>query len=192
MTKRPLIVGIGGTTRPGSTAERAMLAVLAHAESLDCDTMAFGSGALPLEAYDPGRAERSEQAIELISALRRCDGVVIATPAYHGGVSGLMKNAIDFIEDMRADPRVYLSGRAVGCVVSADGPQAMGSTLSALRAIVHALRGWPTPYGAAIAARSKPFGGDGATPDPAALGACAIVAEEVAAFARMMLRMRAD
>lgn len=188
MAKRPLIVGVGGTTRVGSTAERAMTAVLAHAATLGCDTLAFGAGALPVEPFDPGRVERSEQALALVAALRRADGVVIVTPAYHGGVSGLVKNAIDFVEDLRDDPRVYLSGRAVGCVVCADGPQAMGSTLSALRAIVHALRGWPTPYGAALAARSRPFGGDGVAADPAALRACETVAEEVVAFARMTLR----
>jgi len=190
MTDRPLIVGVGGTTRVGSTVERAMNAVLAHAGELGCDTLAFGAGALPLEPYDPGRIDRTAQAVALVDALRRADGVVIATPAYHGGVSGLVKNAVDYVEDLREDSRVYLSGRAVGCVVCADGPQAMGATLSALRNIVHALRGWPTPYGATLTARNRPFGGDGAQADPAALRACELVAEEIVAFARMMMRRR--
>ena len=188
MTDRPLIVGVGGTTRVGSTVERAMNAVLAHAGVLGCDTLAFGAGALPLEPYDPGRVDRTAQAVALVDALRRADGVVIATPAYHGGVSGLVKNAVDYVEDLREDRRVYLSGRAVGCVVCADGPQAMGATLSALRNIVHALRGWPTPYGATLTARNRPFGGDGAQADPAALRACELVAEEVVTFARMTMR----
>ena len=68
--------------------------------------------------------------IEKHFTLRRADGLIVATPAYHGGVSGLVKNALDFTEDLRGDERVYLSGRAVGCIVCADGAQAMGSTLA--------------------------------------------------------------
>jgi FMN reductase len=82
--------------------------------------------------------------------VRRCDGLVIGTPGYHGGVSGLVKNAIDLLEDLRSDARVYLDGRPVGLVVTAGGWQACGVTLSSLRDMVHALRGWPTPTGIAI------------------------------------------
>ena len=185
MSSRPLIVGLGGTTRPGSTSERALLAALQRASALGCETLVFGAAAMPVEPYDPSRPERSEQARALVSALRRADGVILATPAYHGGISGLVKNAIDFTEDLREAERVYLEGRAVGCIVCADGPQAMGSTIGALRAVVHALRGWPTPYAAALNSRMKPFGGDGVEADPAAIRACETVAEEVVAFARM-------
>ena len=185
MAQRPFIVGIGGTTRPGSTSERALAAALARAGSLGCETLLLGALDMPAEAYDPARSDRSPQAQALVAALRRADGVIIATPSYHGGISGLVNNAIDFIEDMREDPRAYLEQRAVGCIVCADGPQAMGSTLNSLRAIVHALRGWPTPYGAAINSRSRPFGGDGAEADPAVLSACETVAAEVVRFAQM-------
>jgi FMN reductase len=191
MQSRPFIVGIGGTTRSGSTSERALAVALARAQALGCDTRAFGAGDMPSEPYDPAAAGRSPQAQAMVEALRRADGVIIATPAYHGGISGLVKNAIDFTEDMRADPRVYLEGRAVGCIVCAEGAQAMGTTMVSLRAIVHALRGWPTPYGAAIASSTKPFGGPDRQPDPAAIKACETVGEEVARFALMSLASRA-
>lgn len=186
MIDRPLIVGLGGTTRPGSTAERALGVCLAHAASLGCDTRLLGADDLPLETYDPARPERSERARALVATLRQADGIVLASPSYHGGLSGLVKNAIDFVEDMREDPRVYFDGRAVGCIVVADGPQALGSTLIALRSIVHALRGWPTPYGAAINARSRPFSSPDGTQDPQAVEACERVADEVVRFARMV------
>lgn len=186
MTPPPLIVGIGGTTRPGSTAERALEVTLARATTLGCRTQLIGADGLPQEAYDPTRPQRSDRALALVAALRSADGIVLATPSYHGGLSGLMKNAIDFVEDLRDDPRIYLERRAVGCIVCADGPQALGSTLMSLRSIVHALRGWPTPYGAAINARSRPLGGPAGQDDPAVVEACQRVADEVVAFARMV------
>lgn len=191
-TARPFIVGIGGTTRPGSTTERALAAALAHAASLGCETELFGAGAMPTESYDPGRPERSDQAIALVAAVRRAQGVVIATPSYHGGISGLVKNAIDFIEDTREDPQPYFEGRAVGLIVCADGAQAMGTTLTSMRAVVHALRGWPTPYGATLLSSSMPFGSrESPDADPAALQACALVGTEVAWFARRARRPEA-
>jgi FMN reductase len=185
MHTRPLIVGLGGTTRPGSTSERALMVALEAAAAAGFETRLFGAGAMPSETYDPTRPERSDQAVEMTAALRRADGVLIATPAYHGGISGLVKNAIDFTEDMRDDARPYLDGRAVGLIVVADGAQALGSTLASLRAIVHSLRGWPTPFAATLNGRDRPFGGDGRPADEAALQACRLVAQQVIGFARM-------
>jgi len=190
MTRVPLIVGMGGTTRSGSTSERLLRIALDHAATLGCRTLAFGGAQLPFEIYDPVRVERSDEARALVQALRAADGVLIATPAYHGGVSGLVKNAIDFVEDLRDDERVYLQGRAVGCIVCADGSQAIGSTLIALRAIVHALRGWPTPFGAAIETPPPAPGDDRDAVRAAETRACELVAGEVVDFARAQLRLR--
>jgi FMN reductase len=185
MSHPPFIVGLGGTTRVGSTSERALVVALDQARALGCETAQFTGARLPAEMYDPARPERSVAATALVAALRRADGVLIATPAYHGGMSGLVKNALDYTEDLRDDERVYLQGRAVGCIVCADGAQALGSTLAALRAVVHSLRAWPTPYAATLNSSLKPFGAPGTAPDPAALQACQTVAAEVVAFARM-------
>ncbi|AFL50876.1 FMN reductase [Sinorhizobium fredii] len=80
----------------------------------------------------------------------------------------LVKNALDYTEDMRNDPAVYLDGRAVGCITCAYGPQAAGTTLVALRSIVHALRGWPTPLGVGINSASCRFS-PGEEPSDAAI-----------------------
>ena len=180
----PLIIGIGGTTRPGSTSERAMQVALAHVRTLGCETLAFGAGQLPQALYVPGHGDGSAQALDLLAGLRRASGVILSTPAYHGGISGLIKNVLDYVEELREDARPYLSERAVGCIVCADGLQAMGTALTSLRSTVHALRGWPTPYGAAVHAASDPFGARSGVPDPAAQRACQMVAEEVCFFAR--------
>ena len=73
-----------------------------------------------------------------MSLLRQSDGIIVATPAYHGIVSGLIKNALDYVEDLRAGERCYLDGCAVGCIVSGAGWQATGTTLAALRGMIHA------------------------------------------------------
>lgn len=183
---RPLIVGIGGTTRTGSTSELALRTTLQYAETLGCDTHIFAGLDLPFEMFDPTKNSRNVVAKNMIDALRLADGIVIASPAYHGSISGLIKNAIDYTEDMRNDDRPYFMNRAVGLIVCADGAQAMGATLAGMRAMVHALRGWPTPYAATINSTIKPFGVNGQSPTPETLSACQLVAKELVQMAIML------
>lgn len=146
-----LIVGVGGTLRPNSTTELALRITLGVAEAGGAAIELFGAerlAALPM--YRPDISGSSAEAAQLIAALRAAAGVVIASPGYHGTVSGLVKNAIDYVEELRQDERPYLSGRPLGCIASAAGWQAAVTTLTSLRTLAHALRAWPTPFGAAI------------------------------------------
>jgi FMN reductase len=181
----PVIVGIGGTTRSGSTSEKALRLVLAEAQKAGAKVELLTGEDIDLPMYAPERPDRSPKAAALISALRRAHGVVIASPGYHGSLSGLIKNALDYIEDMRGDSLPYLEGRAVGLIACAAGWQATGTTLMALRSIVHALRGWPTPLGVAINSIGKPFNEDGNASETAIAGQLKLLAEQVVEFARL-------
>jgi FMN reductase len=184
-SRKPLIIGIGGTLRDGSTSERALRLALASAEVIGAQTRLFAGAAINLPPYDPAVRERTPEAAALVRAIRAADGVILASPSYHGSVSGMLKNAIDYVEDLREDPRAYLSDRAVGIIVAADGIQAMGSTLATLRSITHALRGWPTPFAAVLNAASKPFLADGTCKSTEIEQSLRLVAAQVVEFAEM-------
>ena len=162
---RPLIVGLGGTLGYASSTERALRQALAAAAGQGARTKLFAAQALDLPMYSVDRSTRTPSAIALVDALAEADGVIVATPGYHGGISGLVKNALDYIEDLRDDDRPYLHGRAVGCIVCAYGWQATTTTLVSLRSTVHALRGWPTPLGVAINTSQTKFDDDGSVAD---------------------------
>ncbi|WP_218010489.1 NADPH-dependent FMN reductase [Actinomadura chibensis] len=101
--------------------------------------------------YRPGAAARDRPEIrDYLRAMERADAVVLVSPAYHGGVSGLLKNAIDYVNELADADRPLLDGRAIGCIAVARGEQGATSTLAMLRTIGHALRGWPTPLGVAL------------------------------------------
>lgn len=179
--ERPFIVGIGGTTRPGSSTESALRTALRFAEEMGARTQLFGGEALStLDVYSPEQRERSPAQRAIVDAVRRADAVIFASPGYHGGVSGLVKNAIDLLEDTRADQRVYLDGMPVGCIVTAAGWQGCNTTLGALRSIVHALRGWPTPLGVTLnTAGVKLFDAQGACLDAQVEASLRLLAEQV-------------
>ena len=148
--KRPLILGVGGTLRVGSSSERALRACLLSAEARGCEIEIVAGPELDMPAYNPETTVRSPGARRLIELVRDADGIVISSPGYHGSISGLLKNALDYVEDLRDEDRPYFDGRPVGAIVCSNGWQAAGTTLAALRAITHSLRGWPTPLGVMI------------------------------------------
>jgi len=141
-----------------------------------------------LPHFAPESSERNEEQRQLVEMVRRADGLIVASPGYHGGVSGLVKNALDLLEDLRDDERCYLDGRAVGCIVNAAGWQACVSTLVALRSIVHALRGWPTPFGASLNTTEKPFDAAGACKNEKVARQLATVGRQVVEFAQKYRR----
>ena len=182
---KPLIVGIGGTTRIVSSSDRALRVALQAAESAGARTFLFDGAFLShLPHFAPENCERNERQRQFVEMVRKCDGVIVASPGYHGGVSGLVKNALDLLEDLREGDPCYLDGRAVGCIVTAAGWQACVSTLVALRSIVHALRGWPTPLGATLNTAEGIFDAAGACKDERILTQLTIVGRQVVEFAQ--------
>jgi FMN reductase len=186
---RPLIVGLGGTVRAGSSTERALAVSLRAAEARGARTLLLGGDFLArLPIYDPRPTGPTPEQAELAEAIRGAAGVIVATPGYHGSISGVVKNALDTLELTREDARPYFEGLPVGTIVAAEGWQAAGATLMALRAIIHAMRGWPTPLGAALNTALKPFDEDGECREAKDAWQLATVAEQVVDFARMRQR----
>lgn len=158
---KPHFVALGGTLRAHSSTERAMRAALDMAAARGATTQLLTGDAINLPPYQPEVPGRCDEAVALVAALRRADAIILGSPGYHGGISGLVKNALDYVEDMRRDDRCYFDGLPVGCIGTGAGWQGAIATLVQLRSVVHALRGWPTPLGVAI----NTAGGDG---DPVA------------------------
>jgi FMN reductase len=183
---RPVrILGIGGSTRSGSTAECALRASLAVAEKHGAEVRALGGADLMMPLYDPAAARLDPAARVLLDEVVRADGVVLASPAYHGSTSGLVKNALDHVEELRGHERPYLSGRAVGCLTVAQGWQSGVATLSALRTIVHALRGWPTPLGVVVNTAVAGFTPSGECADEHLQAQIETMTRQVVDFARL-------
>ena len=183
------IVGIGGTTKPRSSTEVALQIALAAAETAGARTvMLDGPFLVGLPHYGTDGAAQSERGRALVEAVREADGLIIASPGYHGTISGLVKNAIDYLEETANDSRVYLEGLPVGLIATAYGWQATASTMAALRSIAHALRGWPTPLGATIRTGTGFFDGGRCT-DAAAQAQLELVGRQVVQFARTSSRL---
>jgi FMN reductase len=180
----PTILGIGGTLSTNSTSERALGVALDAAREAGANIDIIPATELNLPIYNPEGGISNKEVVRLISAVRQADGIIIASPGYHGGMSGLLKNALDYLQETANDPAPYLHNKAAGCIVSAAGWQAGVTTLSSLRSTIHALRGWPTPLGVVINSSAKLFGPDGHTLDAKLESQLATVGRQVTFFAR--------
>lgn len=147
---QPHIVALGGALRTGSTTERLLARALELAEAGGARTTLLAGGEIDFPNFDPATAAESEAVAHMVETIRTADALILGSPGYHGTLSGLVKNALDHLELLRADDRVYLDGMPVGLVAVAAGWQASVATLTTLRTIVHSLRGWPTPMGVAV------------------------------------------
>ncbi len=87
----------------------------------------------------------SDDVIRFVNAFRSADVHIWLTPLYHGGITGVMKNAIDWLELTAKDTPAYLTNKVIGFTCWAGGNQAMQG-IQSLDHIAKALRAWSLPY----------------------------------------------
>lgn len=184
----PRILALGGSTAPMAASERALRIAAQECIEAGAEVEFLTGRDLIVPIYDTEAPVPEPATRPLVDALRRADGVLLASPGYHGAVSGLVKNALDYAEELRRDERPYLEGRAVGLIAVAHGWQTAVSTLGQLRTIVHALRGWPTPLGIAVNDAAGLIGPDVDTTDAGLVLQLRTMARQVVAFAEMSAR----
>ena len=83
--RRPFIVGIGGTASAGSSTEQALRLALESAEAAGARTQSFGGAFLAgLPHYLTETKPLPVAGTKLVDAIRKADGLIIASPGYHG------------------------------------------------------------------------------------------------------------
>ena len=137
ISARPFVVGIGGTIRPNSSSECALKVSLSAAEYHGAETLLISGRELLLPMYEPG-ADHTVGAQPIVDAFRRCDGVIVSSPAYHGSVSGLLKNALDYAESCdRTHEPTSTEWPSAAFLVQADGRRADRHWLPCAQSSMH-------------------------------------------------------
>ncbi len=98
---------------------------------------------------------------EMRAAVSRAHVVVLSTPEYHGGISGVLKNALDLLSEE------HLKGKVAG-VISVLGGPANTNALNDLSRIMRSCHAWVMPHYVAIGQAHTAFH-EGAIEDTALL-----------------------
>ncbi|NJL87809.1 MAG: NAD(P)H-dependent oxidoreductase [Leptolyngbyaceae cyanobacterium SM1_1_3] len=138
------IVGIGGSLRPASYSQQALSIAAQRIEALGGEVEILDLRAMTLPFCDGSKAYADYPDVKrLQDAVKAADGLILATPEYHGSVSGVIKNALDL---MSFD---QLAGKVTG-LISVLGGQPNSNALNDLRIIMRWVHGWVIPEQIAI------------------------------------------
>jgi len=87
---------------------------------------------LPIFTGEPHQYEIEEVKV-LTEAIEKADGILLATPEYHGAMSGALKNAFDFLNS------AYFAHKPVALLAVAGGGKGGINALNNLRTVARAL-----------------------------------------------------
>lgn len=175
------VVGVCGSLRTNSTSRAALRVALRGAESNGSETRL-----LDLETYDLPFCRGKEQEVHYPQNVQRFradvawgDGIILATPEYHGSFSGVLKNALDLTGFEEFE------GKMVGLVGVSGGRLGASDAMNNLRAIGRVLHAWVIPTQASVPEAYAAFDENGEPRSLAVTERLMSVGHEVAHFARL-------
>ena len=141
MTK---VVGIVGSLRSDSYSALALQQAIERVKGLGASTEILDLREMKLPFCNGGSDYPEFPDVEVLrDKVKAADGLILATPEYHGSVSGVLKNALDLMSFE------HLSGKVTG-LISVLGGQSNSNALNDLRIIVRWVHGWVLPEQIAI------------------------------------------
>jgi chromate reductase len=166
----PKILAFSGSTRSGSFNNKLLKLAIKGAEAAGAQVTQVDLRALALPLYD-GDLEAEitlpEGAKKLKQLFEANEGFLIASPEYNGSVSGVLKNAIDWVSRQQADevPYQQFAGKVVVMMSTSAGAFAGIRSLAALRAILSHIQVLVLPQQVSIPHGDQAFNEDGSMKD---------------------------
>ena len=149
------IVGINGSLRPGSYSAMALEVAISRVGALGIETEIIDLRKLSLPFCNGGDDYSDYPDVaKMQQTVKSAAGLILATPEYHGSVSGVMKNALDLMSFEE------LSGKVAG-LISVLGGQSNSNALNDLRIILRWVHAWVIPEQISLGQAWKVFNEEG-------------------------------
>lgn len=144
-------MGVNGSLRERSRSALALRLLLDFAEEYGAETRVLDLRSLELPLFRPDRRGSCEAETRMSADMSWASGVVLASPDYHGSMSGAMKNFLDYNwEECAGKVFAYIcSSHEKGLTV-----------MDQMRTVVRQCYGWSMPYGVSFNGKDD-FGDDG-------------------------------
>ena len=135
------ILGVGSSMRDGSRGTLAVKIALDFVRNRGAETRLLDLQQTKLPMYDPNSESNDPQLQKAEEDVTWADAFILATPDYHGSMSGSMKNFLDhFWAEFAGKTFGYL------CTSHEKGLTVMDQ----MRTAVRQCYGWSLPYGVSI------------------------------------------
>ena len=153
------IVGITGSLRTDSYSALALQQAIDRVRALGAEAEIIDLREMKLPFCDGGNEYPDYPDVEIMrEKVKTADGLILATPEYHGSVSGVLKNALDLMSFE------HLSGKVTGAI-SVLGGQPNSNALNDLRIIVRWVHGFVIPEQIAVGQAWQAFDSSGKLKD---------------------------
>jgi NAD(P)H-dependent FMN reductase len=173
------IVGISGSLRSGSYTTLAVRLALKGAEELECQAKLIDLRDYQLLFCD-GKDDESQfpkDVFRLREEVKQAHGIILGTPEYHGGYSGVLKNALDLMGFEEFE------GKMLGLLGVSGGAMGAFGAMNGLREVGRALHAWVVPEQASIPQAWQEFDDAGNLKNPKLDERVRQVGRQVARFA---------
>ena len=149
------IVGISGSLRQGSHSQQALNIAARRVKALGAEVTVLDLRALQLPFCNGGDDFSAYPDVTLLQeTVKQADGLLLATPEYHGSLSGVLKNALDLMSFE------HLAGKVTG-LISVLGGQSNSNALNDMRVIMRWVHAWVIPEQIAIGQAWQAFDAEG-------------------------------
>jgi NAD(P)H-dependent FMN reductase len=134
------VLGVAGSIRKGSYSTQALAIALEHVKKQGAEVRMLELSKTVLPLYDPNAPESTE--VELATeAVEWADAFILASPDYHGSISGALKNFLDYFYE-------EFGGKVFGYVVASHEKGL--TVMDQMRTAVRQCYGWSMPYGVSV------------------------------------------
>jgi azobenzene reductase len=132
------------------------------ARTYDCDLIDLSDGSLPLYTGEEDQSEL-ESVHSLKQKVKEADAVILASPEYHSGMSGTLKNALDFLSGEQ------FAHKPVALLACAGGGKGGINCLNNLRIVGRGVYANVIPKQLILDPHCFDYEGDGLLEEPAKL-----------------------
>jgi FMN reductase len=145
------LLGVSGSLREKSRTALALRLLLDFAGQQGAETRMLDLRAIELPLYRPDGPGGSAAEVRRGADMHWASAVVLASPDYHGSMSGTMKNFLDYNWEECA-------GKVFGYICSSHEKGL--TVMDQMRTVVRQCYGWSMPYGVSFDGRAD-FHSDG-------------------------------
>ena len=136
------LLAVCGSTREHSYSGRLAIIALAAAREHGAQTRLLELNPINLPTYNPDEDDMDHEGLRVATeAVNWADAFLLATPDYHGSMSGALKNFLDFYWS-------EFAGKLFGYIVASHEKGL--TVMEHMRTSVRQCYGWSLPYGVSV------------------------------------------
>jgi len=134
------VLGVGSSMRQGSYSTTALNMILDMAKGNDAETKLLDLRQTNLPMLYAAKDD-TQEIVQVTELVEWADAYILATPDYHGSMSGSLKNFLDYFWS-------EFAGKTFGYIVASHEKGL--TVMDQMRTAVRQCYGWSIPYGISI------------------------------------------